>query len=87
MLSFIKRPFGRLGTMLTIAASVGLVAISVQGAAASNTTTKSVVTVVPKPKPRVKRPVSERLQVVSTGRGTYVCSPSGFGSKSKCYRR
>lgn len=30
---------------------------------------------------------SAEITVASTGNGSYVCSPAGFGQKSRCYRR
>ena len=30
---------------------------------------------------------STEITVASTGNGSYVCSPAGFGQKSRCYRR
>jgi acyl-coenzyme A thioesterase PaaI-like protein len=31
--------------------------------------------------------VTDPLTLASAGTGTYVCSPSGFGQKSRCYLR
>lgn len=33
------------------------------------------------------RPVERTAQARSLGNGSWVCSPSGFGSKSRCYQR
>gem|GEM_PF-3404627 len=30
---------------------------------------------------------SDEITVASTGTGSYVCSPAGFGRKSRCYSR
>lgn len=30
---------------------------------------------------------NDALTVASAGTGSYVCSPAGFGQKSRCYRR
>lgn len=30
---------------------------------------------------------NDALSVASTGTGSYICSPAGFGQKSRCYRR
>lgn len=67
-----KHPFGRPFGRIELVAACAVVALALALAA---------------PAAFANTTQDGALTVASEGTGTYVCSPAGFGQKSRCYRR